>query len=626
MEDFAEFLDLIGQLPGVPRVVLASSGGTIYGNGKPPFGEDSPLAPTGRYGASKKAAEEALSGPAAFPARPPDLQPLRPRATAGTGQGVVAQWLDDILSGRTPTLIGSPRTARDFVFVGDIADGLLTLGHSDFIGPLNLGGGRPTTLEELAATLSQVAGVHVDFKEAPARAFDVETTGSSSTGQLRCSVGRLVRPCAPGWPPRGPIFWRNAVRGIMRRAPALAGTFFNNWANYGFKEAAKQTREWVHEVRSGAPAHGQTAGPWKGLSAAPTTTWITLEDWLYAESAGHPEPLVMEGPPSRILFIAPPFGKGSGGHWDIMRLIAALQAGGAHVELRIYLADGRVDLTEQRELIRDHFPITAAACDLWSRSEVGATDAVVATGWNTAFAALNCRAGRKIYMVQDYEPWFYAVGTDSILADMTYDFGFDLLTAGDWLSVKLADRNIGRVATFSLGFDSQVYRSHASWKDRTGVLFYLRPATPRRAWEYGAEALRIFHAQHPEAPIHLVGGRTNLRLPFPATIHDVMTPEQLAELYNTCRVGLAISLSNTSLLPVEMLACGTEVVTNDSEANRANLGNVSGVTFAELQILDLFASLEKSYSTPVDPAVLAGLVASRAWTRVFADAVSFIIE
>ena len=35
----------------------------------------------------------------------------------------------------------------------------------------------------------------------------------------------------------------------------------------------------------------------------------------------------MDGPPNRILFIAPPFGKGSGGHWDIMRLIAALQAG-----------------------------------------------------------------------------------------------------------------------------------------------------------------------------------------------------------------------------------------------------------------------------------------------------------
>ena len=333
----------------------------------------------------------------------------------------------------------------------------------------------------------------------------------------------------------------------------------------------------------------------------------------------------MDGPPNRILFIAPPFGKGSGGHWDIMRLIAALQAGGAHVELRIYLADGRVDLTEQRELIRDHFPITTVACDLWSRTEVGPTDAVVATGWNTAFAALNCRAGRKIYMVQDYEPWFYSVGTDSILADMTYDFGFDLLAAGDWLPTKLADRNIGRVATFPLGFDSQVYRSHASWEARTGVLFYLRPATPRRAWEFGAEALRIFHAKHPEVPIHLVGGRTNLRMPFPATIHDVMTPEELAALYNKCRVGLAISLSNTSLLPVEMLACGTEVVSNDSESNRANLGAVSGVTLAGLRIHELAAALRAAYTTPLNPAEIARKVTARSWSHAFHEAVGFIL-
>ena len=412
----------------------------------------------------------------------------------------------------------------------------------------------------------------------------------------------------------------------MRRAPALAATFFNNWANYGFRETVRQTSGWVRGARFGGAATGEMGSPWKGLGAAPTTTWISLEDWLFAESAGHPEPFVMEGPPSRILFIAPPFGKGSGGHWDIMRLIAALQAHGAQVELRIYLAGGRVDLAEQRELIRDHFPITTVACDLWSRTEVGGTDAVVATGWNTAFAALNCRASRRIYMVQDYEPWFYSVGTESIHADMTYDFGFDILAAGDWLPSKLADRNIGRVATFPLGFDSHVYSSHVSWEARTGVLFYLRPATPRRAWEYGAEALRIFHAKHPEVPIHLVGGRTNLRMPFPATIHDVMTPEELAAVYNTCRVGLAISLSNTSLLPVEMLACGTEVVTNDSAANRANLGSVRGVTLAPLTINDLAEALDRAYSTKVSHADLASSVSGRSWDHAFDGAVEFILS
>ena len=176
VEGFAEFLHLVTQLPRVPRMVLASSGGTIYGNGQPPFREDSPLVPTGLYGRSKQEAEAVLWASGVPGAAARISNPYGPGQRPGTGQGVVAQWLDDILSGRTPTLIGSPRTARDFVFVGDIADGLVALGQSSYSGPINLGGGRPTTLEELAATMSQVAGVHVDFVEAPARAFDVTAT------------------------------------------------------------------------------------------------------------------------------------------------------------------------------------------------------------------------------------------------------------------------------------------------------------------------------------------------------------------------------------------------------------------------------------------------------------------
>ena len=182
VKDFAEFLQLMARLPRMPRVILASSGGTIYGNGEPPFVEESPLAPTGIYGRSKQEAEAVLWASGVPGAAARISNPYGPGQRPGTGQGVVAQWLDDILSGRTPTLIGSPRTARDFVFVGDIADGLVALGQSSYSGPINLGGGRPTTLEELAATLSQVAGVHVDF------------SGSSGQGIRRDSHMARDRP------------------------------------------------------------------------------------------------------------------------------------------------------------------------------------------------------------------------------------------------------------------------------------------------------------------------------------------------------------------------------------------------------------------------------------------------
>ena len=218
-----------------------------------------------------------------------------------------------------------------------------------------------------------------------------------------------------------------------------------------------------------------------------------------------------------------------------------------------------------------------------------------------------------------------SVGTDSILADMTYDFGFDLLAAGDWLPSKLADRNIGRVATFPLGFDSQrLPRPRFLGGSRRGPVLPAAGDSPPRL---GVRSGGTSHLPRsaPRGPvIHLVGGRTNLRMPFPATIHDVMTPEELAALYNKCRVVLAISLSNTSLLPVEMLACGTEVVTNESESNRANLGSVPGVTLASLTVNDLAEALLQAYATPVDPAELAAHVGDRTWDHAFDSAVGFI--
>lgn len=108
VKDFAEFLQLMARLQHMPKVILASSGGTIYGNGEPPFVEESPLAPTGIYGRSKQEAEAVLWASGVPGAAARISNPYGPGQRPGTGQGVVAQWLDDILSGRTPTLIGPP--------------------------------------------------------------------------------------------------------------------------------------------------------------------------------------------------------------------------------------------------------------------------------------------------------------------------------------------------------------------------------------------------------------------------------------------------------------------------------------------------------------------------------------
>jgi UDP-glucose 4-epimerase len=193
--ELREFLDLLGKLPVTPRVILASSGGTIYGNGAPPFSETSPLAPIGAYGAAKQAAEDLLWASGVPGAAARISNPYGPGQRAGRGQGVVAQWFDDILKDRVPTLIGSPETARDYIYIDDVAEGLVRLGCSEVSGPVNLGDGVPTTLRQLASTMAEVTGREIAFVEAPARAFDVTA--------VWLDVQRAQREL--GWVPTTPL-------------------------------------------------------------------------------------------------------------------------------------------------------------------------------------------------------------------------------------------------------------------------------------------------------------------------------------------------------------------------------------------------------------------------------------
>jgi hypothetical protein len=76
----------------------------------------------------------------------------------------------------------------------------------------------------------------------------------------------------------------------------------------------------------------------------------------------------------------------------------------------------------------------------------------------------------------------------------------------------------------------------------------------------------------PEVPIHTYG-MVARDLSFPANIHGHLTPAELNVLYNTCRAGLALSFTNVSLIPYELLAAGVVPVMNDWAGCRTVLEN-----------------------------------------------------
>jgi glycosyltransferase involved in cell wall biosynthesis len=271
------------------------------------------------------------------------------------------------------------------------------------------------------------------------------------------------------------------------------------------------------------------------------------------------------GTPLSIGWVCSPPGLGSGGHTTMFRYISALEAQGHTCTLYLYDRQGG-DIAPTEHIIRQWWPqVRAEVRDV--RDGVRGQDAIVATSWPTAHVVARGSdwEGHRFYLVQDLEHLFYGRGAEYVLAEDTYRMGFHALTVGPMLATALR-RDYGATATaLEFGCDRDVYRVTNPAR-RRDVVFYAKPDVPRRGFGLGVLAMEMFHRTHPDVRIHTFGVRSPL--PFPAVRHSLVSPEALADLYNTCAAGLVLSFTNVSLIPYELLACGVVPVVNDDPSVR----------------------------------------------------------
>src|SRR5574337_1236017 len=135
-----------------------------------------------------------------------------------------------------------------------------------------------------------------------------------------------------------------------------------------------------------------------------------------------------------LLWFIPDFNIGSGGHQTIFRTISHLERMGW--ESGIVIVNPTVHATAEsarHDICEYFFPLQARV--FIGFDGLPSSEFVIATGWQTAYP-VRAVAGpaRKLYFLQDFEPSFYPVGTESVLADNTYHFGFFGITAGGWLA------------------------------------------------------------------------------------------------------------------------------------------------------------------------------------------------
>ena len=376
-------------------------------------------------------------------------------------------------------------------------------------------------------------------------------------------------------------------------------------------QLARRLRQITHLLRTGGVAAvsdrvrrsaAETLAPGRVISPVRCDDVIAVD---LTQPFEPPIPPCESGQPLIANWVITPPAPGSGGHTTLFRMIRYLEEHG--YRNRVYFYDAyRADPTYYESIVRNYYDFHGPVATM----DDGMKDAhmVIATGWPTAYSVFNSRcAGKRFYFVQDFEPFFYPVGSTSSLAEITYRMGFHGISIGSCYAEKLRTDFGMTVDTFNYGCDISRYRRSAA-SSRSGIVFYARRDNARRGLELGLMALELFAARRPDIPIHVYGDKLGKQR-FSFIDHGRLSPHELNELYNRCYAGLSLSFTNVSLVAVEMLAAGCIPVVNDTPQVRTDLKSPF-VAYAPPYPQALSAQLEALIATPHFESISSGAAAS----------------
>ncbi|MHC8401480.1 NAD-dependent epimerase/dehydratase family protein [Pseudomonas sp. MDT1-17] len=179
---------------GVRRVVYASSA-AIYGNNGEGMAitEDTPKNPLTPYAADKLASEHFLD----FYRRQHGLEPVilrffniyGPRQDPSSPySGVISIFSERAKKNLPITVYGDGEQTRDFVYIEDLVKVLVQAvkASKPSIGPVNIGFNRSTSLNDLAAALSELLGRPLTLNYDAPRSGDIKHSRADNSRLLQC--------------------------------------------------------------------------------------------------------------------------------------------------------------------------------------------------------------------------------------------------------------------------------------------------------------------------------------------------------------------------------------------------------------------------------------------------------
>lgn len=180
---------------GVRKVMSASTGGAVYGDGYIPASERDMPMPISPYGAAKLSVEHylhcyyAIYGLEYVALRYANV--YGPRQSADGEAGVVAIFIHKLLAGEPVTIHGDGEQTRDYVYVGDVIDANLRTMRPGLIGTFNIGTGVETSVNTLFERLGAIISGDVRAAHGPGK------PGEQRRSVLDCTRARTEL----GWVP-----------------------------------------------------------------------------------------------------------------------------------------------------------------------------------------------------------------------------------------------------------------------------------------------------------------------------------------------------------------------------------------------------------------------------------------
>lgn len=161
----------------VKKIVYFSSGGAIYGPTNGAIGEDSPLNPISSYGIIKSTIEKyfllysKLFNIETIIFRPSN--PFGPRQGHIMSQGVISTFLRKIIDNKPITVFGNGKSAKDYIYIKDLAIICYHISISKKTGIYNVGTGIGTTLDQIIFLIKKVTNSNPKIEYEIVKDYDV---------------------------------------------------------------------------------------------------------------------------------------------------------------------------------------------------------------------------------------------------------------------------------------------------------------------------------------------------------------------------------------------------------------------------------------------------------------------